>query len=101
MSEKNRFKPWLKESWCIPPRADAGFVCAMEDVLEVYHRRFKDNEVLVCLNRRIPSQEILREETCAWESQRNRDAIQAQWRFNTRDARTKLHRLYPSDFMVD
>ena len=50
MSEKNRFKPWLKESWCIPPRADAGFVCAMEDVLDVYHRRFGDNGALVCLD---------------------------------------------------
>ena len=50
MSEKNRFKPWLKESWCIPPKANAGFVCAMEDVLEVYHRRFGDKEVLVCLD---------------------------------------------------
>ena len=49
MSEKNRFKPWLKESWCVPPKANAGFVCAMEDVLEVCHRRFGDNEVLVCL----------------------------------------------------
>ena len=50
MSEKHRFKPWLKKSWCIPPKANAGFVCAMEDVLEVYHRRFEDNEVLVCLD---------------------------------------------------
>ena len=50
MSEKNRFKPWLKESWCIPPKANAGFVCAMEDVLEVYQRRFEDKEVLVCLD---------------------------------------------------
>ncbi len=48
--KKNRFKPWLKESWCIPPKANAEFVCAMEDVLEVYHRRFEDNEVLVCLD---------------------------------------------------
>ena len=56
--KKNRFKPWLKESWCIPPKANAQFVCApvsstgqaMEDVLEVYHRRFEDNEVLVCLD---------------------------------------------------
>ena len=50
MSEKNRFKPWLRESWCIPPKANAEFVCAMEDVLEVYQRRFEDNEVLVCLD---------------------------------------------------
>ena len=47
MSEKNRFKPWLRESWCIPPKDNAEFVCAMEDVLEVYHRQFEDNEVLV------------------------------------------------------
>ena len=26
------------------------FVCAMEDVLEVYHRPYGDNEVLVCLD---------------------------------------------------
>ena len=26
------------------------FVCAMEDVLEVYHRPYEDNEVLVCLD---------------------------------------------------
>ena len=50
MSEKNEFKPWLKECWCIPPKANAEFVCAMEDVLEVYQRRFEDQEVLVCLD---------------------------------------------------
>jgi DDE superfamily endonuclease len=27
----------LKEQWCIPPQANAAFVCAMEDVLDVYH----------------------------------------------------------------
>jgi hypothetical protein len=27
----------LKEEWCIPPEANAAFVCAMEDVLDVYH----------------------------------------------------------------
>ena len=42
-AEKNELKPWLKECWCIPPKANAEFVCAefvcaMEDVLEVYHR---------------------------------------------------------------
>ena len=40
----------MKECWCIPPEGDAGFVCAMEDVLEVYHRQYGDNEVLVCLD---------------------------------------------------
>ena len=33
-----------------PAPGSAEFVCAMEDVLEVYHRRFGDKEVLVCLN---------------------------------------------------
>jgi hypothetical protein len=27
----------LKEEWCIPPEANAAFVCAMEDVLDIYH----------------------------------------------------------------
>ena len=34
--------------WCIPPQGSADFVCAMEDVLEVYQCRCGDNEVLVC-----------------------------------------------------
>ena len=49
-SEKNELKPWLKECWCIPPQGSAEFVCAMEDVLEVYHRQYRDNEVMVCLD---------------------------------------------------
>ena len=50
-AEKNELKPWLKECWCIPPQGSAEFVCAMEDVLEVYQRqRYGDNEVLVCLD---------------------------------------------------
>ncbi len=49
-----------------------------------------------CLGRRIPSQGVLKHETGAWEGQRNRDAIRAQWRFTTEDARIKLKSLYPS-----
>jgi hypothetical protein len=30
----------LKEQWCLPPEQDAEFVCAMEDVLDVYHRPY-------------------------------------------------------------
>ena len=40
----------MKECWCIPPKADARFVCAMEDVLDVYHREYGDDEVLVCMD---------------------------------------------------
>jgi hypothetical protein len=40
----------LKEQWCIPPEASAEFVCAMEDVLEVYHRPFDAKRPQVCLD---------------------------------------------------
>ena len=40
----------MKEQWCLPPEQDAAFVCAMEDVLEVYHRPFDEKRPLVCLD---------------------------------------------------
>jgi len=43
-------KPHLKEQWCIPPEANAEFVAAMEDVLEVYHRPYDEKRPLVCLD---------------------------------------------------
>jgi hypothetical protein len=49
-AEKNELKPWLKEQWCIPPEADAEFVCALEDVLEVYHRPYDEKRPLVALD---------------------------------------------------
>ena len=49
-AEKNELKPWLKGCWCIPPEGSPDFVCAMEEVLEVDHRPYADNEVLVCLD---------------------------------------------------
>ena len=48
--KKRNSKPWLKECWCLPPQGNAEFVSAMEDVLEVYHREYHENEVLVCLD---------------------------------------------------
>jgi len=48
--KKNELKPWLKECWCIPPKANADFVCAMEDILNVYQRTFSEDEVLVCMD---------------------------------------------------
>ena len=36
---KNELKPWLKEQWCIPSKAEAAFAYNMENVLEVYKRR--------------------------------------------------------------
>lgn len=36
--------------WCIPPKANAEFVAAMEDVLEVYHRPYGADRPMVCLD---------------------------------------------------
>jgi DDE superfamily endonuclease len=49
-AQKNPLKPWLKQCWCIPPEANAEFVCCMEDVLEVYQRPFDPKRPLVCMD---------------------------------------------------
>ena len=49
-----------------------------------------------CLNRRIPSFDSMRQETTAWEAERNARHATVHWRFTTSDARIKLTRLYPS-----
>jgi len=43
-------KPWLKQQWVIPPEQNADFVCAMEDVLEVYHRPYDPKRPVVCFD---------------------------------------------------
>jgi hypothetical protein len=43
-------KPHLKKYWVIPPKANAAFVAAMEDTLEVYHRPHDPDQPLVCLD---------------------------------------------------
>ncbi|MCK4275627.1 MAG: IS630 family transposase, partial [Phycisphaerae bacterium] len=40
----------MSKYWCIPPKANAEFVAAMEDVLEVYHRPQDPSRPLVCLD---------------------------------------------------
>ena len=40
----------MKKQWCIPPAANAAFVCAMEDVLEVYKRPYDPQRPVVCLD---------------------------------------------------
>ena len=54
-----------------------------------------------CLKQRLSGEEALRREVDALVKERNAARATINWRFNTRDARTKLHRLYPSDFTVD
>ena len=49
-----------------------------------------------CLDRRIPDQQVLKEEVEAWEADRNRKHAKANWQFTTADARVKLKRLYPA-----
>ena len=36
--------------WCIPPQANAAFVCAMEDILEIYKRSYDPDKPLVCMD---------------------------------------------------
>jgi hypothetical protein len=40
----------LKEEWCIPPKANAQFVCHMEEVLEVYQRPYDPERSQVCMD---------------------------------------------------
>ena len=54
-----------------------------------------------CLKQRLSGEEALRREVDALVKERNAARATINWRFNTRDARTKLRRLYPSDFTVD
>lgn len=48
--KKNELKPWLNEQWCIPKAKNAEFVCAMENVLSVYHRAHDPKCPLVCFD---------------------------------------------------
>ena len=36
--------------WCIPPKANAQFVCAMENVLEAYHQPYDPKRPLICMD---------------------------------------------------
>src|ERR1044071_6482890 len=36
--------------WCIPPNANAAFVCQMEDVLEVYKQPYNPNRPVLCID---------------------------------------------------
>ena len=49
-----------------------------------------------CLNRRLDSIDILRDEVAAWRDARDRIEAKVNWQFTTDDARVKLHRLYPT-----
>ena len=48
--KKNELKPWLKVEWCIAPQHNADFVCAMEQVLDLYHQPYDPTQPVVCLD---------------------------------------------------
>ena len=54
-----------------------------------------------CLKQRLPDKEALGREVQALVQERNAARTGINWRFETRDARSKLHRLYPFDSKVD
>lgn len=49
-----------------------------------------------CLDRRLPTADLVRREVAAWEMERNERKVTINWRFTATDARIKLKRLYPS-----
>src|SRR5208283_1397749 len=48
-----------------------------------------------CLDRRIPDKSTLIKEVAAWQDNRNKRHVKAEWQFTTDDARVKLKTLYP------
>jgi hypothetical protein len=48
-----------------------------------------------CLDRRIPDKPTLIREVAAWQDNRNKRHVKADWQFTTNDARVKLKSLYP------
>ena len=54
-----------------------------------------------CLQGRNPDETALQRAINAYEAERNASKATINWRFNTQDARTKLHRLYPFNSKID
>ena len=48
-----------------------------------------------CLDRRIPDKPTLIAEVAAWQRQRNKHCVKAEWQFTAKNARVKLKTLYP------
>lgn len=52
-----------------------------------------------CLNRRLPTQQLLRREVDAWQADRNAQHRTIEWKFTRQDADRKLGRHYVSEFV--
>ncbi len=50
-----------------------------------------------CLNRRIPTEQVLIQELAAWKRHRNRRKATISWRFTTEDARRVFRESYPTN----
>src|SRR6266446_3673193 len=48
--EKNDIQPWIVQSWCIPPKANAEFVWRMEDVIRSYMLPYDPKWPVVCFD---------------------------------------------------
>ena len=57
----------MKEQWCLPPEQDAEFVCAMEDVLDVYHRPYDEKRPLIALDE--SSKQLIGETVEPWPAE--------------------------------
>ena len=49
-----------------------------------------------CLSRRIDNMKEIQDQVHAWSNHRNNQNAVIKWQFSTKDARIKLHRLYPT-----
>ena len=54
-----------------------------------------------CLQGRNPDETALQRAINAYAAERNAARATINWRFNTQDARSKLHRLYPFNSNID
>jgi hypothetical protein len=48
--KKNDIHPWIVETWCIPPQADADFVWRMEDIIQTYQLPYDPRYPVVCFD---------------------------------------------------
>jgi transposase len=48
--KKNEIKPWRNQEWCIPAGEMEEFAAAMEDILDVYTRKYDKKRPLVCID---------------------------------------------------
>jgi hypothetical protein len=49
-AEKNDIQPWIVQSWCIPPKANAEFAWRMEDVIQTYMLPYDPKYPVVCFD---------------------------------------------------